>query len=96
MWPIDEYAISRLMLVCPIAASEPNSMDAIETSTMSCCQASPRWPNGTASTRSSSAMAATLGAVAMKAVTGVGAPSYTSGVHIWNGTALILNASRRR
>ena len=38
-------------------------------------------------------MAATLGAVDMKAVTGVGAPSYTSGVHMWNGTALILNAS---
>ena len=29
---------------------------------------------------------------AKKAVTGVGAPSYTSGVHIWNGTAEILNA----
>ena len=25
------------------------------------------------------------------AVTGVGAPSYTSGAHIWNGTAAILN-----
>ena len=29
----------------------------------------------------------------MNAVTGVGAPSYTSGVHIWNGTAESLNAS---
>ncbi len=38
-------------------------------------------------------MAATLGAVLMNAVTAVGAPSYTSGVHMWNGTALILNAS---
>src|SRR5450759_3332559 len=26
----------------------------------------------------------------MKAVIGVGAPSYTSGVHMWNGTAAIL------
>ncbi len=27
----------------------------------------------------------------INAVTGVGAPSYTSGVHIWNGTADTLN-----
>src|SRR3546814_4478416 len=38
-------------------------------------------------------MAATFGAVAKKVATGVGAPSYTSGVHMWNGTAEILNAS---
>ena len=38
-------------------------------------------------------MAATLGAIANKAVTGVGAPSYTSGVHIWNGAAETLNAN---
>ena len=30
--------------------------------------------------------------MANRAVTGVGAPSYTSGVHIWNGAAEILNA----
>jgi hypothetical protein len=29
----------------------------------------------------------------MNAVTGVGAPWYTSGVHMWNGTAAILNAN---
>ncbi len=29
----------------------------------------------------------------MNAVTGVGAPSYTSGVHTWNGTAAALNPS---
>ena len=34
-----------------------------------------------------------MGADAKKAVTGVGEPSYTSGVHMWNGTAAILNAS---
>jgi len=28
-----------------------------------------------------------------KATTGVGDPSYTSGVHWWNGTAAILNAT---
>jgi hypothetical protein len=29
--------------------------------------------------------------MAKNAVTEVGAPSYTSGVHMWKGTALILN-----
>ena len=32
-------------------------------------------------------------AAAMNAVSGVGAPSYTSGVHMWNGAAEALNAS---
>src|ERR1700730_13174260 len=42
-------------------------------------------------TRSSAANPATLVADDMKAVTGVGAPWYTSGVHMWNGTAATLN-----
>ena len=40
-----------------------------------------------------SELAATFGAEAKNAVTGVGAPSYTSGVHIWNGTAETLKQS---
>ena len=43
-------------------------------------------------TRTRTAIAAIFGAEAKKVVTGVGAPSYTSGVHIWNGTAEILKA----
>ena len=35
MWPIDEYAISRLILVCPIAAKLPSNIDAIDTMTTS-------------------------------------------------------------
>ena len=63
------------MLFCPIAASAPRIIDASETITISpvhCCKIG---PNGTSSTRSSSAIAATFGAVLMNAVTGVGAPS---------------------
>ena len=37
--------------------------------------------------RMNRAKAATLAAVTKKAVIGVGEPSYTSGVHMWNGTA---------
>jgi hypothetical protein len=47
----------------------------------------------TMSRRASTAKAAVFTPAAMKAVTGVGAPSYTSGVQRWNGTAAILKAS---
>src|SRR4051794_34930632 len=50
-------------------------------------------PKETRSTRSRSANAALLTATAMNVVAGVGAPSYASGVHMWNGTALTLNVS---
>src|SRR5258705_13511455 len=40
---------------------------------------------------STQATPATFTADAMNATTGVGAPSYTSGVHEWNGTAATLN-----
>ena len=39
------------------------------------------------------ANAAVLTAAAMNPVTGDGAPWYTSGVHMWNGTAPTLNAN---
>src|SRR5579859_1008765 len=41
-------------------------------------------------TRSKTAKAAALGAVDMNPTTGAGAPSYTSGVHTWNGAAATL------
>src|SRR3978361_1944284 len=93
MWPIEEYAISRLMLVCPIAAKAPSSIDAIATITTRICHAPTSEENDVPITRSSSDIAATFGAVAKNTVTGVGAPSYTSGVHMWNGTADTLNAN---
>ena len=43
--------------------------------------------------RASRANAAVFTPAAMKAVTGVGAPSYTSGVQAWNGTAATLKAT---
>ena len=67
--------------------------------------AQPREPNGMTSppsaipnTRIIAAIAAALTAAAMNAVTGVGAPSYASGAHMWNGTAAILkpNATTSR
>src|SRR5215472_1530063 len=43
------------------------------------------------STRSRTAKAAALGPVDISATTGAGAPSYTSGVQIWNGADATLN-----
>ena len=51
------------------------------------------WGNAVCRTRSVSSSAATLVADDMNAVTGVGAPSYTSGVHMWNGAADALKPS---
>ncbi len=50
-------------------------------------------PKPTTKMRKSTAKAALFTATAMYVVVGVGAPSYASGVHMWKGTALILNAS---
>src|SRR6267154_456708 len=50
----------------------------------------------TSKKRRNTPRAATLGATAMKAVTGVGAPSYTSGVHWWKGATEDLKARPTR
>src|SRR6478736_8746575 len=48
------------------------------------------WGNAVVMTRNVRRSAATFVADDIQAVTGVGAPSYTSGVHMWNGAADIL------
>src|SRR5215831_10392149 len=52
--------------------------------------------NAVKSTRSIIANAPLFTATAMNVVAGVGAPSYASGVHMWNGTALTLKTSAER
>ena len=47
--------------------------------------------NASSQTRRNAANAAAFTVAAMYAVIGVGAPSYTSGAHMWNGTAATLN-----
>ena len=75
MWPIEEYAIRRLMLRWPIAAKLPSAIDAIETNTTICCHSCVMPGNATTVARAKIAMPATFGAAAKNAVTGVGAPS---------------------
>src|SRR6476646_4504917 len=87
---MEEYAIRRLKLRWPMAAKEPSAIEAIETNTTICCHSCTMPGKAVTAARTKMEIAATFGAAAKNAVTGVGAPSYTSGVHIWNGTAEIL------
>src|SRR5258708_2293361 len=80
------------MLVWLIAAKAPSSIDRTEVTITICCHSPTMVPKGWISTRTRSATAAILGAIEKNAVTGVGAPWYTSGAHIWKGAAEILNA----
>src|SRR5574338_590677 len=87
-----EYASMRLMFVWTTPTTVPRIIvaaaitDSIGTH-WSCIGSS-----GERNTRTNAANAAALTPVDMNAVTIVGAPSYASGVHMWNGTAEILNA----
>src|SRR6202044_246890 len=75
------------------AANDPSTIEAIATNTTICCHCGMMPGNAVSATRVNTASAATFGAEAKNAVTGVGAPSYTWGVHIWNATADTLKQS---
>src|SRR5215510_10873486 len=82
-----EYASIRLMLLC----STPSTAPAIIVTAAMAPRIGPQWPcigsSVERNTRANAANAAAFTAVDMNAVTTVGAPSYASGVHMWNGTA---------
>src|ERR1017187_472016 len=89
-WAIEEYASRRLMFVCTSAPTLPKVMERAAA-----IQISQKRPGAlmVKTTRSSTANAAAFGAVDMKPTIGAGAPSYTSGVQMWNGAAATLNPS---
>ena len=95
-WVTDEKASIRFTFVWTTARTDPTKTVAIASTHTTGRQSSTRRSSAVASTRSSAVNAATLPADAMNAVTGEGAPSYTSGVHTWNGTAETLKASPTR
>src|SRR5262245_60669880 len=88
-----EYARSRLMSVWAIARMAPATIDSADSTQITGCQSQVTGWNATLNTRISAANAATLVAADMNPVTAVGAPWYTSGAHMWNGTAETLNAN---
>src|SRR5919109_3622718 len=87
-----EYASIRLMFVCTTPTTVPRIIVAAATTVSTGIHSSFSGSSGDRKTRTKAANAAAFTPVDMNAVTIVGAPSYASGVHIWNGTAETLNA----
>src|SRR5262245_54189175 len=83
----------RLRLDCCSATTLPTVMVNAAPAQRIPLSCSATGASATTAARTTAAKAAALTTVAMNAVTDVGAPSYTSGVHRWNGTAATLNPS---
>src|SRR6266550_5378212 len=88
---IDEYASIRFRLDCVNAAILPAVIVTIASTSKSNRQSVFSEGRPSRKIRSSIANDAAFDPTDRNAVTGVGAPSYTSGAHMWNGTAAILN-----
>src|SRR5271157_3609148 len=83
----------RLMLVCSSAAKFPMVIESSAEHHTSGSHPPPIGANAVMKIRRNTANAAALGPADRNAATGVGAPWYTSGAHIWNGAADTLNPS---
>src|SRR5436305_6002606 len=88
-----EYASMRLMFVCATPTTVPTIIVAAAIAQTSTHHSLRSGSNADRNTRAKAANAAALTPVDMKPVTAGGAPSYASGVHMWNGTADTLNAN---
>src|SRR3990172_8167471 len=86
-----EYASILLMLVWDIATTLPMSIESIASADIISVQSGWMAGKATVKTRRKAAKPAAFGPTDMNAVTDVGAPSYTSGAHMWKGTAATLN-----
>src|SRR5919109_2039423 len=85
-----EYASIRLVFVWASATTFPPVIVTAARIARTALQSTPSGPSAPTSTRRMAAKAAALGPTDMNAVAGVGAPSYASGVHWWNGTTAAL------
>src|SRR5207248_11706624 len=88
-----EYASIRFTFGCASATTFPAVMVIAASTAKTADQSNTSDPIPETSTRRIAANAAAFGPTDMKAVAGVGAPSYASGVHWWNGTTAALNPS---
>jgi hypothetical protein len=84
------------MLGCTTASRLPTMSVSAAMTEMAVVHVSPSAGSATMRMRSRAAKPPTLEPTDMKAVTTVGEPSYTSGVHIWKGTAAILKPKPTR
>src|ERR1700676_4756626 len=87
-----EYASMRLTLDWEIAITLPTIIDSSERTINIPCQSKASAASEPTRIRVMNANAANSGALPMKMVIAVGAPWYTSGTHMWYGTAPSLNA----
>src|SRR5262249_42862362 len=92
-WAIEEYASRRLRLFWVRAARLAPVIVMIETKISNGTQIFCNGYRPMTRMRSSIVQAAAFTATDMKPVMLVGAPSYASGAHWWNGTAEILKKS---
>ena len=83
----------RLTLVWAMAATLPSTSDSTARAASITCHRSPTAGRPSTRIRIASASAPSFGAVPTYRVTAVGAPWYTSGTHMWNGTAPNLKAT---
>src|SRR5438046_6230332 len=88
-----EYASIRFTFVCTTPTTVPTIIVAAAIPERTGIHWAWSGSKGEWNTRTNAANAAALSPVDMNAVTIVGAPSYASGVHMWNGTAETLNAN---
>src|SRR6185295_10896033 len=86
-----EYASIRFVFICTSATTFPPVMVTAARIANTELQSTASGASAMKSTRRIAANAAAFGATDMNAVAGVGAPSYASGVHWWNGTTAALN-----
>ncbi|MNV79538.1 hypothetical protein D3C71_1730950 [compost metagenome] len=77
-----EYASMRLRLVWPMAARLPTSSEPIDSTASICCQSIANGSKPSTSSRIVMANAASFGAPPIISVMAVGAPWYTSGIHM--------------
>src|SRR5206468_9495996 len=87
---IEEYARIRFTFRCTSAARLPIASEIVAMTAKAQPQRCWLAGNAVVISRNARSSAATLVADDIHAVTVVGAPSYTSGVHMWNGAADIL------
>src|SRR5262245_45566661 len=88
-----EYASIRLTFDCATPTTVPTIIVAAATAQPTPLHRQRSGSNAERNVRANAANAAAFTPVDMKPVTEGGAPSYASGVHMWNGTAAILNAN---
>src|SRR4030067_3514564 len=89
---MEEKASMRLTFVCTRAKRLPTSMVATDRTMKSTPHFTAVPGKATMNAVRMTENAAAFGPTEKKAATGVGAPWYTAGVHIWKGAAEILKA----